>query len=503
MLLVATWFPLPGLGSFVQWLYQVIGANSWLYDSYQALRRGGVRTLAWIAAAVLLPPAFGVSLLRLGWPWWVRQGLAMVALAAILWLLVLWADRTGRGLGRVRSPSLPQQVRRLSMVPALSWTPLPRYPGEGRGPQRPLVFVSTYNEGGAGYVGGFVENMRDSLRGPWGRAPGFPSTGDGFRPFIEFVSRTAHPIDHSYVAYPTFSVTDVRAALQLERGVRSLRDSLASGEQLSRARFNQFLARNRLSLGSLPALDPSIYSELWTADRTQTASRDRTTTILVSVLPFDRGDRWCKALKVAGAIHQLPGGSPETNGIAAYRRSPFNRVSGTHVARLLVVDRWWEPPFNVQRPQIHIQTEDGLPQPRYAWLLMSAQFDTTRPAVEGVRHWLADLHRVLGPEVVNAIWGPAASLWNANARRARFRRHPPLDVENAADFAELVVAGRHEPLVQVIDHEENTVWDVMRALDTHRRVSQYLVANPNPDEAALRRLVDLYLLPFRGRPGRP
>jgi hypothetical protein len=54
---------------------------------------------------------------------------------------------------------------------------------------------------------------------------------------------------------------------------------------------------------------------------------------------------------------------------------------------------------------------------------------------------------------------------------------------DADEFADLILTGRRDPEVRMVDHHEVTVWDVMRALHTHRQVSGFLL-QAAPDQGA-------------------
>jgi len=479
--------PISGSGSFSQWVKQRAGSTGYLYDGYQALTSPPGLLVRGVVPAVLLLLGSGAvgRLATQYWPgrWGVALGVGTFLLG--IYGFIGWVDRIGRGLGRRRSPALPEQVKRLSMVQALSWTSLPKYPGEARGPQRPLVFVSSFNEGLDGYVGGFVEGMQETLSGPWGQAPGFPRVADGFRPFLEYVARTSHPIDHSFLAYPHLSVTDVRSALLLDRAYRSLRTAHLR-TPFTTADFEQFLDRVRLALGSLPppiVLDPAVRpielcagpAESENADPCKPSTAKTETTIFVSALPLP-----CDALDevLDGIAELLPGGTDEGERIYEHARSPFNRVAGTHTARLLVVDRWVDPadPRARIRPRLHFEDERAEVRPIYDWLVFSAQFDNA-DGKAGIADWLRRVHDSIDKATIRKIWKPAASLIAA----------PGLDPGSADHFVALIQKSIEEPTVRVVDHEQNTVWDVLRAAHTHRLVTGYLVAQRDPHKGFLTR----------------
>lgn len=477
--------PWPETGSALQRIKQHAGANSWLYDGYQALRSPPGLAVRGVIVPLVIVLGSGLTgrLADTYWPGRWGPALAVTVFVIGLGSLPGWIDRVGRDLGRRRSPALPEQVKRLSMVQALSWTSLPRYPHEGRGPQRPLLFLSSFNEGLDGYVGGFVEGMQQTLNGPWGQAPRFPRVADGFRPFLEYVDRTSHPIDHSFLAYPHLSVTDVRNALHLERTYRSLRAAHRS-DALTRADYEQFLDRVRLSLAALPLapqLDPQVPPiELCTGTTSQNADAKMTstarteTTIFLSVLPFECSARHDVLDAIAG-LELTPTGQVERERIYHHARSPFNQVTGTHTARLLVVDEWRHPadPRRRTRPKLHFEDGRTGDQPTYDWLVFSAQFDNTSGDA-GIGDWLGRAHAKIDPATVEKIWGPAADLVR-----------PSLDVRLREHFCELITETVREPTVRVVDHEQNTVWDVLRAVHTHRVVTQHLVTARDPYQQLL------------------
>jgi len=529
-------FPLWESGSFYQRVRQEIGGRAWLLDMYRAVQRGpgpvpylrglmiwvGYVASGMVAKGLAKAGTWSASCPPTWWPgwlpgrlsprwslptWdlstWAQVPIAVASFLISLVLFIMWLDRLGRGRRRDRSPALPEEVERLSMVQALSWTSIGRYPGEKKGSQRPLIFVSTFNEGFEGYVGGFVEGMQGGLTGPWGLAPGFPHPRNGFRPFLEYVDRTSYPLDHSFIAYPHCSVVDIRNALALDRNFRSL-SAEYDGGTLSAAKFRQFLSRSGLALAGVPdrphlsptvppleivdqndrSLDPPTVGD---PDRggNVTASTT-TTTIFLSVLPLATH---ADANKVRYAIRSMPGGFPEANGIYAHAHSPFMWAWGTHLARLTVVTHWTDIDGDPHLP-LYFEDESDAPQPEHAWLLFSAQFDTVNAGgANGVREWLLRVHTALGAGNVNEIWGTAA---------AAAKGHEGIDVNDANDWADLLLEnGRHEPLVRQVDHHDNTMWDVLRSLYTHREVTSYLRDNPTVDPTDFVQTVGAAITPFR------
>ena len=495
---IGSFVALPESGSLFQRIKQEIGGHAWQIDLYRALG-SGVSIQARGAVILVIYALSG----GIGWflDRWLPLGVSMAAaIVVFVWMLcgfVAWLDWTMRGFGQRRSLSLPEEVHRLSMVQALSWTSLANYPGETKKrSQRPLIFVSSFNEGFDGYVGGFVEGMAGDLAGPWGEAPGFPEVSEGFRPFLEYVDRASFPLEHSFVAYPHCSVVDIRNALQLDRNYRSLRYELG-GQMLTSARFDQFMARSRLALAAIPSRaqlvpklpgDPTPQLEIpkngnapvpMTVEGATATNRGTTTTILLSVLPFDLKH----ADVVRKAIRTLPGGFADATGVYAHVDSPFMQVRGTHLARLAVV-----APRTVGGDffeAIHFEDPRVNEQPHFAWLLFSAQFDTVKEE-GGVQDWLQRSHDALEQSTngsIKAIWGKAADLIA-----------PSVNLDNSYRWANLVLSGRHEPLIRQVDHPENTVWDVLRSLHTHRAVTGYLVDNPKVD---LTTFTILDLVPFR------
>ena len=491
--LVAPWFD---SGDWLQLLRQKIGAINWLIDFWYAFRQPLTVLVAFVVAlvaAVAIGPIAVWAIDRwiqpLGPVWQLLISTAIFIGALIVWILTL--DRRARGRGRYRRRVLPAEVDRLSRVQALSWTRLGRYRnrvGEDS-PQRPLVFVTSFNEGFDGYVGGFVEGMGQSLGGPWGLAPGFPMVKDGFRPFLEYVDRTSYPLDHSFFAYPHLSVVDVRNALHIDRAHRSFVGTAAASDATP-GDIDQFLNRIRLAMPSIPArpiLDVGVEPQLeiqklqpaandpGPVDRAKAAGPTTTTHIVVGAVPFPKAAE----PEVRAAIRALSGGFDAAQGLKAHVDSPFSKIKGTHTARLTVVWEWEQTTSDggtKARPPFHFEdmpkgeTHDTV-QPKDAWLVLAAQFDGVVDGGEAMDDWLREMFDQLEVDAQGSakdIWGPAF----AESGGTR-----PLD---AASLAHFLAPELRTPDAMMIDHRETTVWDVIRSLATHRAVTEFLTSNPRP-----------------------
>ena len=136
-----------------------------------------------------------------------------------------------------------------------------------------------------------------------------------------------------------------------------------------------------------------------------------------------------------------------------YENSPFTRVTGTHVARWVVLDRLGLTNDPSRYPRL-----------RPALLVFTAAFDGPL----GV--WLEHLRTGLD-STAEAVWSHCA-LWPGTA--------------DGSAFARWLVQHRIRHGVPFIAHPHATVSDVERGLDLRRRLSDFAVRAQGLEPAGLR-----------------
>lgn len=448
--------PVPGSGSFLQWVKFQGASRAHVLDMFTAFHRA--RWWVKLVPAVILVVAGVLStVICVAVGAVLGQVIAGVVAALVLvvgtFAFLVLLDWLARDLAGHRFWPLPGQIHRLSMVHALSWTTLATFPGEGKQAYRPLLFVSSFNEAFDGYVGGFVEGLGAGLEVPWGLSPNFPDVKDGFRPFLEYVERTEAELHHSFSAYPHLNADDVRSTLHLDRSLRSL--LLQHDDPPPQAgRIDQFLSEIQQSIASVPdspsglgVVPDAPGSTAFRPENPFGRSIDVSAEheILIVVVPFDKDG----AQEGINAILNLPGGEPAIGGSLAAEDSPFRDVEGTHFARMSVVtEMHYEPPAPA----------DAVGLGDRAWFVLAAHIDVGRaPRTDRWSDtWAGACWDALAAE--NFDWG-----WMKAAKPA-----------DRQQFVNMVHDHRREPIVEQIDHPAASTWQVLRAVETARQLAAAL-----------------------------
>ncbi|MEN8237668.1 MAG: hypothetical protein ABFR53_00565 [Actinomycetota bacterium] len=313
---------------------------------------------------------------------------------------------------------------------------LPRF--DGQPAERPdhgfMVFTSNFDDEWPAYVDTFMEASLDDLGVFWDKTPGWtePSKA-GFEGFFEFVDD--HAIDHThyYAAFPRLATADIKAALAVDRHVRSfaIDTSGMSGAAWNRA-FDLLVSKLQHSVGYI-ALAPSTYP---LPLRFVAGGGDHFSVTSIAPFPVER----------VGDLAQ------KIQAYTNHHSSPFAAVAGTHFARLTLIN-------DVHDGNKKRQLESG-------YVLMSADADS-QPG-QGAA-WLGELfdvwsniHPTGTPEsLVDLVWGDCYGFAPNRSRQ---------------QFLDYIARTSFKPTVPFADYPGTSLWDIHRALHTHRWFTDFVFA---------------------------
>ena len=337
--------------------------------------------------------------------------------------------------------SAAQFLEALGVVHFGRWVMIKRLPfirGTGQpresGKWSYLLFMSNFNAGWRGYVDMFSESLGDGLRYLWGKTPGWIGPEDengGTEVFLDFVNDHVIEHQHYYAAYPYVSTADVKAALHVDREVRSFAATPRDGD-LDQwfAAYRVLLRRVQHSLGDIEGMPATAV----TAAESVPASAPTGLTVLCPFPGKDAGE--------PGSKHGC------LKAIATGRLSPFADVPGTHFARLAVID------------SVHLEGGNRL-RLESSYLLFAADVDG--PAED----YLTRMYDEMGATTINAIWEDCYGF------------DPAAGSEGFVAYLQRCSFAATLPFA---DYPHVSAWDVVRALETHtwftRLVFSTVSANP-------------------------
>jgi hypothetical protein len=349
------------------------------------------------------------------------------------WILV--QKRPIRGW---RSPGLPQ----------FDWQPAEQ-PDHGF-----MVFTSNFDDEWPAYVDTFMEAASDGLGVFWGETPGWEDPVDaGFEGFFKFVD--THKIDHMhyYAAFPKLATADVKAALAVDRHVRSfaIETRSVSGAQWDHA-FDLLVSKLQLSIGRISRV-PMTYPLPMTFVAGAGDHFGAT-----SLAPFPIGLATSLKNSIGEYVRQHP--------------SPFGLVAGTHFARLAVISE--------------VRDGDGMRPLESGYLLMSVDADGSLGTADDWLGALFDEWSTIYPTgadetLIDLVWGDCYGFGSGRNRQ---------------QFLDYIAATSFEPTVPFADYPRASLWDIHRALHTHRWFTEFVFARaaPGPSAAGFGRACFRYLM---------
>jgi hypothetical protein len=316
----------------------------------------------------------------------------------------VWQPRTMFWLRRLLGP--PKALAPLSFI-YFARTALIT----GLEPKRAYIyFESHFNGGFDEYIDVFSYVVPQHMKRIWSTADGFPGPKPSTR-FNQYIREHDFPAAHFYCAYPKATVADVGRALDVRD---ELADLAAKGR---RAKPEKFAKRwNDVWLPPVPPPSPGPSLAGLFGRNTNVVRNGRVygLTVLHRIRPGERG-----SLRAAiAALGRAP--------------SPFERVHGTHFARLVILDRW---PFTAPPHLLFSCIADG--------------------AGEGdINAYLERLCATI-PAVVDTVWGHCAGV-------------PPSAAGDPAEFRRWLRAGQLKTTTFFGPYGRATVSEVRRALRLRR-----------------------------------
>lgn len=388
--------------------------------------------------------------------------------------------------GRLDEPYPPtlqfeSWMKRLEFLHFARWTMVGRLPKEGRGSPGLNFFVTNFDGEGASYIAGFVDAFGvGGMSFQWGGTPGWPGRAATTQGLIGFAMRHVHPNQHEFKAYPTFTTSDVRRALRVEREVRSFHtESRWLDPERWNTEFGGLLRRIEPCLGRTAGIsDPSLTRDLMVLP----AAGHSWGFLMIAPMSHET------AVDVSARLmnlRDLPGADGE---------SPFRTVAGTHLSRLFIVDQLFNEVKQRWEPTEH------------AYLVYSAEFQT--PLTEEVKALVADpdaLDRaVAGDDFHTAVRahlfavhtgldgvspGLAGRIWEGCDDF-------PADASDPHLFVDYFLGSRPrggrwgrvwEPSMSYVDYPNVTPAAAIRAVDRHRCFDDYLLVHASTTDPAERK----------------
>lgn len=291
-----------------------------------------------------------------------------------------------------------------------------------------LLFMSNFNAGWRGYVDMFSESLGGGLEYLWGSTPGWVGPEDddgGTEAFLRFVNNHVIEHQHYYAAYPFVSTADVKAALHVDREVRSFANTPPE-DNIDQwfAAYETLVRRVQHSLGEIKGVSVTEV----TAAESVPASRP---TGLSMLCPFPKNEPGMEETKLQY--------------LCKIEDQPFALVPGTHFARLGVLERVYH--YDVGP----VDLESG-------YLLFAADVDGTK------EEYLARMYEKMGATRINRIWEGCYGF----------------DPEKGcAGFVAYMKKCSFAATLPFADYPFVSEWDVVRALKTHAWFTDHVFATVN------------------------
>lgn len=315
----------------------------------------------------------------------------------------------------------------VSKHPILSWrsSGLPRFDGQ---PKENLgygvmLFTSNFDNDWPPYVDTFMEAAVDELGVFWGDMPAWEDPSSmGFEGFFGLVDRRTIDHDHYYAAFPRLATADIKAALTVDRSVRSFHiQTKGSSDAEWNHAYDLLLRRLQHSLGTIDrpakATDPKAFVK---------GGGGHIGLTLIAPVP-------------TAAVADL---RLTIRSLGLGKVSPFASIAGTHFARLVVIDE--------------IVYRDSGVRLQSGYLLMSVDADGS---LGDAYAWLSELYRDwstprIGPGFpsIDAIWGQCYGFGTGKTRE---------------EFLTYMKRTSFKAVVPFADYPRTSLWDVHRAVRTH------------------------------------
>jgi hypothetical protein len=310
-----------------------------------------------------------------------------------------------------------------------------------------LLFTSNFDDEWPGYVDTFMEAARDDLGVFWNHTPGWKTPKEaGFEGFFTFVND--HKVDHLdyYAAFPGLATSDIKAALAVDRHVRSFAiQTTGTGDTEWNHAFDLLVSKVQYSLGYIR---PTLRIP------TQYMAGGGIPVGLTSLAPFPMN----KAQKVRNAIT-----SHAHAGV-----SRFAAVAGTHFARLTVIDQ--------------VRDSGTLRTLNSGYVLMSVDADGSLGSdVDWLERLYVAWSRITPTgstnTLIDLIWGECYEFGS---------------VAGKEQFRDYIAKTSFKPTVPFADYPSTSLWDIRRALDTHAWFTDFVFAGPGKNGFVQADFVDLF-----------
>lgn len=331
----------------------------------------------------------------------------------------------------IREDHLPGSLKRLNTLYTARFVKIgrfPRYPGapRERGRYRWQLFAGTFDTEWEPYFELFADMLAGGVNMVWGQAvdyPGYPQP-ETRNALLQWLDDRLPPSQHVYAAYPNASAHDVRAAVRVRRELRSLANNCRDHGVLA-ARFDHAIASLQHCLGSAEPPGPNPAAEPQRVADTPDGCTGMSG--FVALAPIRPG-------RVADVQRQI-------SALGPLHKSPFQKVPGTHFARLAILD---------SDATAHPHRNTAL---KSSWILFIVDFDglfgeqefrRRKIDKQQFRNYVTSLKAV---EELRRIWQHCYSfdddnfvefLWRGVAkRRLLFRDYPDTtlrEIRQALDF---------------------------------------------------------------------
>jgi len=306
---------------------------------------------------------------------------------------------------------------------------LPRFQGQPKekSDHGLMLFMSNFDDEWARYVDTFMESALDDLGAFWNHTPGWTTpTKGGFEWFFRFVDTHTVAHVHYYSAFPRLATADIKAALDVDRHVRSFSIQTRHMDDAAWGRaFDQLIERLQHHLGTIT----------WVPRSREYVDGGVDSIGLTSLAPFPL--EHAETLRTSITDFFDAGASP------------FAAVPGTHFARLTIIDE-------IRDGNTSRTLESG-------YLLMGADADG-RPGEPNA--WLGELFDVWSAieppgtsgTLIDMVWGDCYGFGVGKSK---------------AEFLDYIAATSFKATVPFADYPRTSLWDIHRALHTHQWFTEF------------------------------